>query len=92
MRGDPPTGVRFQRDKQVTGGEHDWWCSMLESHLSTFLVNFEPFCGDIKLVERPDSRGEEELAAKRRDPPTRYAARVGQMEVKQWEWKIKSGW
>jgi hypothetical protein len=56
---------------------------MLESHLSIFLVNFEPFCGDIKLVERPDSRGEEELAAKRRDPPTRYAARVGQMEVKQ---------
>jgi hypothetical protein len=30
----------------------------LAPRLSTFFVNFEPFCGDIKPAERPESRVE----------------------------------
>ncbi len=43
-----------------------------------FFVNFEPFCGDSKPVERPESRVEQEFAAKRCDPPACYATPAGQ--------------
>ena len=35
------------------------------SSLDLFIVNFEPFCGDIKPVERPESCVEQEFAAKK---------------------------
>ena len=38
--------------------------------LGSVFVNFEPFCGNTKPVESPESRG---------DPPTRSATSVGQV-------------
>jgi hypothetical protein len=53
-----------------------------------FFVSFELFCGNSKLVERPESSVEQEFAAKMRKktqknemrggPPTRYANPAGQ--------------
>lgn len=48
-----------------------FWKKRIES-LGSVFVNFELFCGNSKPVERPESRVEQEFAAKRRDPPTRY--------------------
>jgi hypothetical protein len=53
-------------------------------------MNFEPFCGDTKQVERPESRVEEELAAKKRKKTQSTCALRDSGVTRQW--LVSSNW